>query len=52
MTETPPETESTGEDPLRRHPQDPAEGADPAEPQTEQPREHPEEPAEGRATPL
>lgn len=44
MTETtPPE----GGDPLRRHTEDPAEGADTDERTEDEPREHPEEPAEG-----
>jgi hypothetical protein len=49
MTETtPPADGDTAEDPLRRHSEDPAEGADPADAGTRaEPREHPEEPAEG-----
>ncbi len=48
MTETSTPDDRTGTDPLRQHPQDPAEGPDPdATAQEQQPREHPEGPAEG-----
>ncbi len=48
MTETNPTQDEAGPDPLRQHPQDPAEGPDPDETgQEEQPQEHPEAPAEG-----
>ncbi len=44
MTET---SAPEDQDPIRQHPEDPAEGPDEDEAEVAQPREHPEEPAEG-----